>query len=126
MGTKNAPGLFDCHANAEPDEPMFVLLGRDKHAPLLVNLWATLRRLEGEDPAKVDEAVKCANDMVTWLGQVKPGTVPAGMRGGARALAMLADEVGAVVTIDQVPLPPLAMGHYRHVATVRARRGRSE
>lgn len=33
MGTKNNPGAFDCYANAEPDEPMFVLLGRDKHAP---------------------------------------------------------------------------------------------
>lgn len=38
MGTKNNPGTFDCYANAAPDEPMFVLLGRDKHAPLLVRL----------------------------------------------------------------------------------------
>lgn len=29
MGTKNNPGAFDCYANAEPDEPMFVLLARD-------------------------------------------------------------------------------------------------
>ena len=39
MGTKNNPGTFDCYANAEGDEPMFVLLGRDKHAPTLVWLW---------------------------------------------------------------------------------------
>ena len=38
MGTKNNPGVFDCYANAEPDEPMFVLLGRDKDAATLVRL----------------------------------------------------------------------------------------
>ena len=29
MATKNNPGKFDCYTNAEPDEPMFILLGRD-------------------------------------------------------------------------------------------------
>ena len=33
MGTKNNPGQFDCYRNAEPDEPMFVLLARDERAP---------------------------------------------------------------------------------------------
>lgn len=42
MGTKNNPGAYDCYANAEPDEAMFVLLGRDKHAGLLVTLWALI------------------------------------------------------------------------------------
>ncbi len=45
MATKNNPSEYDCYANAEPDEPMFVLLGRDKHAPTLVWLWSTLREL---------------------------------------------------------------------------------
>lgn len=63
MGTKNDPGKFDCYANAEPDEPMFVLLGRDKHAPLLVALWAGLRSIDGEDPAKLHEALRCAEGM---------------------------------------------------------------
>lgn len=63
MGTKNDPGDFDCYANAEPDEPMFVLLGRDKHAPLLVDLWAALRELDGEHPDKTDEAIFCADSM---------------------------------------------------------------
>lgn len=36
MGTKNRPGTFDCYAAAGPDEPLFVLLGRDPVAPLLV------------------------------------------------------------------------------------------
>lgn len=66
MSTKNNPGEFDCYANAEPDEPMFVLLGRDRHAPTLVWLWSTLRQLGGEDPAKVAEARRCAVDMMSW------------------------------------------------------------
>ncbi len=40
MGTKNNPGSFDCYANAEPDEPMFILLGRDPHAHAAVRKWA--------------------------------------------------------------------------------------
>jgi hypothetical protein len=66
MGTKNNPGEFDCYANADPDEPMFVLLGRDKHAPTLVWLWSTLRELDGEDQAKVTEARACAVAMTAW------------------------------------------------------------
>ncbi len=44
MGTKNQPGEHDCYTKAEQDEPMFVLLARDKHAPALVWLWATSRK----------------------------------------------------------------------------------
>jgi hypothetical protein len=66
MGTKNNPGKFDCYANAEPDEPMFVLLGRDASAGALVREWAEWRRLRGEDPAKVQEAIDCADAMDAW------------------------------------------------------------
>lgn len=66
MGTKNNPGKFDCYANAEPDEPMFILLGRDKHAPLLVKLWADLRAMDGEDINKVSEAITCAANMARF------------------------------------------------------------
>ena len=65
--TKNNPGKFDCYAKAEPDEPMFVLLGRDKHAPTLVWLWSVLRELDQEDPAKVAEARECAVAMTGFL-----------------------------------------------------------
>lgn len=69
MGSKNTPGQFDCYANAEPDEPMFVLLARDPLAPLLVELWAGLRAVlvqaEGE-PAKIKEARQCAENMRKW------------------------------------------------------------
>ncbi len=43
MGTKNNPGKFDCYANAELDEPMFVLLGRDRLASHLVSIWSKVR-----------------------------------------------------------------------------------
>jgi hypothetical protein len=67
MSTKNDPGKFDCYANAAPDEPMFVLLGRDRHAPLLVRIWVLLRHREGkEDDAKLEEAVQCAAAMEQW------------------------------------------------------------
>ena len=64
MGTKNNPGKFDCYTNAEPDEPMFVLLGRDPLASLLVRFWIFLR--EDEDPAKVAEARTCADALEKW------------------------------------------------------------
>lgn len=66
MGTKASPGAFDCYDKAEPDEPMFVLLARDPDAPLLVLLWARIRRRAGEDPDKVAEAEACADAMRTW------------------------------------------------------------
>lgn len=69
MGTKNNPGNFDCYHNADPDEPMFILLGRDKHAPLLVKLWADLRAMEGEDHMKVCEAIQCATNMAKFRAE---------------------------------------------------------
>ena len=63
MGTKQAPGPFDCAAKAKDDEPIFTLLGRDPMAGILVRLWARLREDAGEEPAKVEEAVRCAAEM---------------------------------------------------------------
>jgi hypothetical protein len=74
MGTKNNPGKFDCYANAEPDEPVFVLLGRDPLAGQLVRLWAQRRQLLGktDDAEKIEEALQCANaldDYCVTLGK---------------------------------------------------------
>lgn len=66
MGTKNNPGAFDCYANAHPDEPMFILLGRDPAASLLVALWADIREAMGEAKEKVAEARACASAMSEW------------------------------------------------------------
>ena len=66
QGTKNNPGKFDCYAKAHPDEPMFVLLGRDRHAPTLVWLWAVLRELDQEPAEVVAEARNCLISMLAW------------------------------------------------------------
>lgn len=89
MGTKNNPGAFDCYANAHPDEPMFVLLARDKHAPTLVWLWATLRELDGEDPKKVTEARKCVADMLTWAKENDRQVVGIGQAGLAAVMELI-------------------------------------
>jgi hypothetical protein len=52
MGTKNNPGKFDCYANALPDEPMMVLLGRDPLAPFLTQIWAMIRAGNREEVRK--------------------------------------------------------------------------
>ena len=73
MSTKANPSKeFDCYANAEPDEPMFILLGRDRHAPQLVEMWAGMRAEAGEDPAKAQEALKCAKAMRVWRMRNRP------------------------------------------------------
>lgn len=80
MGTKNNPGNFDCYANAEPDEPMFVLLGRDALGGQLVRLWALERHRNGEDEEKVAEALKCANAMDDWARAKGKDVMTAGER----------------------------------------------
>jgi hypothetical protein len=63
MGTKNNPGKFDCYADAEPDEPMFVLLARDISAPFLVRLWADKNFKKTDKRA---EALAIAVAMEEW------------------------------------------------------------
>lgn len=75
MGTKLQPGKFDCYDNAEPDEPMFILLARDLMAPALVRLWADLRAHAAGNPSKVAEARSCAAAMDVWRNQ-KSATPP--------------------------------------------------
>lgn len=66
MGTKNNPGNFDCYSHAAPDEPMFILLGRDPLAGALVRLWARYRLNLGEMPSKVIEALHVADELDEW------------------------------------------------------------
>lgn len=74
MGTKNNPGKFDCYAAADPDEPMFVLLGRDPVAGPLVALWVYLRqRLSKGEGAKYEEAAQCAGAMEKWARDLGKG-----------------------------------------------------
>ena len=68
MGTKQHPGQFDCYSRAEPDEPMFVLLGRDPSTPLLVETWAVLRDImHDDDVLKIAEARDCAQACYQWM-----------------------------------------------------------
>ena len=78
MGTKNNPGRFDCYANADRDEPMFVLLGRDVHAHSAVRKWADDREhlinvgMKPEsDRAMVAEARECADAMLAYYRRLK-------------------------------------------------------
>lgn len=87
--TKNNPGAYDCYAAANPDEPLFVLLARDKHAPTLIWLWAVLRELDGEDQAKVDEARKCAMAMVAWAHEHGRKSVGLGQAALAGAMELV-------------------------------------
>lgn len=66
MGTKNNPGRYDCYANAHPDEPMFVLLGRDRFGGSLVRMWAAVREVFRDDAKKIAEARACAVAMDAW------------------------------------------------------------
>lgn len=59
--------------NAEPDEPVFVLRGRDKLAPAAVEHWALRREMEilrkrspVTDLDAVKEALACAAAMRDW------------------------------------------------------------
>lgn len=73
MGTKNNPGSYDCYANAEPDEPMFILLGRDPHGAAAVRKWAADREQmiqaglkPADDMRMVWEARECADAMEAY------------------------------------------------------------
>lgn len=72
MGTKNNPGKFDCYASAEPDEPMFVLLGRDPTASLVVTVWRAIKTEMRERGAshisdeKLEEARECSLALEKW------------------------------------------------------------
>jgi hypothetical protein len=73
MGTKNNPARYDCYSNADPDEPMFILLARDPLAPVLVELWVTLRDAADPDAAMGAEALDCADAMRAWCAKHRPG-----------------------------------------------------
>lgn len=90
MGSKLKPGKFDCYANAEPDEPMFILLGRDAWAAHSVEHWALGRALSIEagkkpltDIAMVEEALSCAGAMRLYRLSLKKDGPKAHLKGWA-------------------------------------------
>jgi hypothetical protein len=106
MATKADPGPYNCYASAEPDEPMFILLGRDPHAPTLVWLWSVLREIHGEDKAKVDEARECVVQMIAYA--VRKGKRVNGL--GESALAAVMELIrGANYAVTKAENEPMTV-----------------
>lgn len=55
-----------CREKAKDDEPLFTLLARDITAPILVDLWAELRRLRDGSTEQVMDALRLASNMRQW------------------------------------------------------------
>ena len=73
MGTKANPGEYDCYEKALPDEPIFILMGRDPTAPTILRQWATYREAQiasgtrpQEELPQVQEARNLADEMAEW------------------------------------------------------------
>jgi hypothetical protein len=66
MGLKKEELEEGCFAHAADDEPMFVLLGRDKLAPELVRRWADRAEKFGARPEKVAKARETADRMENY------------------------------------------------------------
>src|SRR5215472_6917572 len=60
---ENETDTESCWNRAGEHEQVFILLGRDRHAPPLIRLWAEMREREGEDKAIVNEAREVAQLM---------------------------------------------------------------
>ena len=69
MGTLNTPGQYDCLKNLDPDEPYFLIRGKDVWGAFIVRLWIRLRRWAGHnktEPEVLAEAAVCADAMERW------------------------------------------------------------
>jgi hypothetical protein len=97
MSTKNNVGSFNCYEKAHPDEPMFVLLGRDPTAPLIVLAWVVLRHHCGHnDSAQLEEAIQCAQDMQAWAAKL--GKTPILARARQKAASLLIHYASEIIT----------------------------
>jgi hypothetical protein len=77
--------------------------------------------------AQYDELVRTRDNYQTLLRLISDSDVAHGasITARAQALVQLAERVGKVLTIEQRPLQPLAMGHYETVVSVRQARERA-
>ena len=77
MGTKSEPGRYDCYAMAEPDEPMFILLGRDVAAPAIIREWVARRIKAGNlSTLQGNEAIATAKAMEEWRARRRDDLSP--------------------------------------------------
>lgn len=77
---KSSPGVYDCHSKANEDEPMFVLLGRDPTAAIIVRIWTKLRcrimkNITTEELDQLQDAIECADEMEKYA--IKEGKIDA-------------------------------------------------
>lgn len=73
MSTKSNPGSFNCYDRAEPDEPLFTLLGRDPAASFAVALWVRVRTMMFGGSEQVAEAAGCSEQMRDWALRLGKG-----------------------------------------------------
>jgi hypothetical protein len=67
MWSKSKPGPFDRSTEAESEEPIFVLLGRDPVAFLLVSLWIGVHDVMGDNAPDVAlDAAQCVLALEQW------------------------------------------------------------
>lgn len=55
-----------CLGRSHDDEPVFVIVGRDRVAPTIVRIWAMLARILGTPTRKCATAVTEAGAMEAW------------------------------------------------------------
>lgn len=109
--TKNNPGPFNCYEKAEPNEPMFVLLGRDISALPTIYSWIGFRIMKGQslsDP-QIQEAITAAKDCHEWakkLGKVMPKELEDAMNYTMLMLQNAVSESAIASALDEQPLPP--------------------
>lgn len=65
-----------CLGKSQGDEPVFVLVARDRVASIVVRTWATLAGWLGAPKAKTDEAMALADRMDAWRDAHGGGKVP--------------------------------------------------
>lgn len=113
MGTKLNPSPFDCYAKLEPNEPYFVIMGRDPMGHQLVTMWATgaelrlsskveARTIDVQDyeveTAKIAEARRISEEMATYCRKL--GKLPMRWSGVAPVITRAAPKTA--VTRSQV------------------------
>lgn len=80
MPTKQNPGLFDCWKVALPDEPIFVILGRDPAGPATLEYWAAQRIRMGktvadDDKDRIRVAFDEAKEMQEWRDRMMDASI---------------------------------------------------
>ena len=82
INTLETPGEFDALSSLRPDEPYFLLIGRDRLAPGLVLQWADARRKlaieEGGDGLEHDLRKCTEAEVIAWgMQEYKKGAAAA-------------------------------------------------